>query len=83
MFLSVTESHVSEEIKDEELKIENYTLYRTDRRNRTDGGVVLYLRHDIASSAKVLCSHLDGTNELLIIKVPTVNMLIVSVSATK
>lgn len=76
---SPTETHLSEEIKDEELRIENYTLYRTDRKDRTHGGIALYLRYDVAPSAKILCSFSDSKNELLIVRVPKVNIIMVTV----
>lgn len=61
------------------MKIENYTLYGSDRRDGTHGGVVLYPRDDTASGANVLRSHSDGTNELLIVQVPIVNIVVVTV----
>ena len=68
-FIALTESHLTPDIKDEEVKIVNYTLFRTDRKNRSHGGVVLYIRDDIAPSVEILLSHSDGMNELLIVKI--------------
>ena len=68
-FIALTESHLTPDIRDEEVNIENYTLYRTDRINRSHGGVVLYVRDDIAASVEVLLSLSDGMNEVLVIEI--------------
>ena len=56
VLMAFTETHLSLEIEDEEIKIQNYTTFHTDRKNRSNGGVVLYIRNDITSNVEVLDS---------------------------
>ena len=44
--VALTETHLSQDIDDNEINIENYTLFRFDR-NRHGGGVALYCRSEL------------------------------------
>ena len=47
--LCLTETHLNESIKDGEIKMQDYTMFRQDRKAGTMmGGVIIYLRIDIA-----------------------------------
>ena len=49
--LCLTETHLKENIKDGEIKMQNYTIFRQDREAGTMmGGVMIYLRNDIAAN---------------------------------
>lgn len=53
--LALTESHLTDDISEAEIKIENYTPFRTDRASpRKKGGVITYLHNHVASLSKVL-----------------------------
>lgn len=66
---SFSESHLIPDVKDEEIKVENKTVFREDRINRSHGGVVVYIRDDVVSSVDVLGSHSHGNSELLMVKI--------------
>ena len=47
-FIAITETHLKPEILDPEVKIDGWSLYRTDRGpGKTHGGVAIYLRNDL------------------------------------
>lgn len=43
----LSETHLTEEISDDELQIANYQMYRTDSNSRHTGGVAIYLENQI------------------------------------
>lgn len=45
--LCLTETHIKEEIEDEEINITNYEIARCNTRNGRTGGVINYIRQDI------------------------------------
>lgn len=45
--MCLTETHLTEEIGDHELEIQNYETIRVDSTSRATGGVQLYIRQDI------------------------------------
>ena len=45
--IMLTESHLHEEIKDAEIKIDGFDIYRTDRMNFKCGGVIIYIRSSL------------------------------------
>ena len=64
-FIALTETHLNNEVLDAEINMENYKLFRTDRENRTHGGVAIYLRQELAANASIITSFSNGTVELL------------------
>ena len=52
--IALTETHLNKDIKDAEMKIENYTAFRVDRENRSHGGTITYLRDNIAPNTQVI-----------------------------
>ena len=48
--ISLTESHLSKEISNEELKFENWTITRADRNGRYGGGVMNIVRDNLTIS---------------------------------
>ena len=46
-FFALTETHLSDSILDAEISINNYDVIRSDRTQRKQGGVALYLHHTI------------------------------------
>lgn len=52
--LCLTETHIKEEIEDEEINIINYEIARCNTKNGRTGGVINYIRQDI--KYKVICN---------------------------
>ncbi|XP_076061613.1 uncharacterized protein LOC143037360 [Oratosquilla oratoria] len=78
MFIALTETHLATNVKDSEIGITNYTLYRADREGRSHGGVMVYLRHDLAAHTMTLLSHSNGVIELLALHITNINLIIVN-----
>lgn len=45
--LCLTETHITDEIEDSELFLDNYKLIRTNSQNYRTGGVLTYIQNDI------------------------------------
>lgn len=45
--LGITETHLSDKIKNEEIRIDGYTVQRLDRSNQQGGGCLIYYRDDL------------------------------------
>ncbi|KAG0720571.1 hypothetical protein GWK47_048219 [Chionoecetes opilio] len=52
--------------------------FRTDRKYRTHGGTIIFLRDDIALNAKTLLSYSDGQVELQAIYIQARNMVLIN-----
>ena len=46
-FVVAVESHLSTDVLDAEIQIQNYNIYRSDRVERKQGGVIIYSYKDI------------------------------------
>ena len=46
----LSESHLSDKIKDCEISIDNYVSHRCDRKDGTHGGVIIYTAKDIKAT---------------------------------
>lgn len=80
LILSLTESHLTPNIKDAEIKIENYTSFRTDRSDqRRKGGVITYIKNTVAGGTKVLLSVSNSYTEVQILKVTSINMVLITI----
>ena len=85
LFIILTETWLRDHL-DAEVKVHNYTLFRTDRsrpkkrRGRNSGGVAVYLRDNLAASSEVLFQHSDGgVIEILCVIVRRLNLVICAV----
>ena len=77
-FIVLTETHLKPEILDAEVKIEGWSLYRTDRGPlKSHGGVAIYLRNDLIG--QLVSSHSNNQCESLVVKIKTLNMLLMCV----
>ena len=77
-FIAITETHLKPEILDPEVKIDGWSLYRTDRGpGKTHGGVAIYLRNDLIG--QLVVSHSNNMCETLVVKLKTLNMILVCV----
>ena len=52
--ISLTESHLNEDILDAEINIDGFDIFRADRNQTTKGGVIVYIKKETAASAKML-----------------------------
>jgi exonuclease III len=75
-FIALTETHLHEDVFDAEISIKNYVIYRADRMGRSHGGVAVYLEQRLAVSARVLTSFSNGTTELVVVYVGSLNLVI-------
>ena len=83
MFIALTETCLADH-SDAELHMEGYKLYRSDRvrekktnRVRHSGGVVFYIRDDLALSMKCICQFSNGVVELLIVYSEKLNLALI------
>ena len=77
-FIALTETHLKPEILDSEVKIDGWSLYRTDRGpGKSHGGVAIYLRNDLIG--QLVTSHSNSMCETLVVKVKTLNLIIICV----
>ena len=56
--MALTETHLTPNIGDAEIHIPKYVVFRTDRKDRSHGGVAMYIREDV--TPVVLLSYLMG-----------------------
>ena len=77
-FIALTETHLKPEILDAEVKIEGWSLYRSDRGpGKSHGGVAIYLRNDLIG--QLVTVHSNSQCETLVVKVKTLNLLLMCV----
>lgn len=70
--ICVTESHLRNEIRDAEIEMKGYEMYRADRANdRKKGGVVIYARDDIVKDTQMLTKGSNGEIEHVILYINT------------
>ena len=48
--IGIVETWANDEIRESELKIDGYEMYKVDRRGRKGGGVILYIRYSLRSA---------------------------------
>lgn len=75
-FFILTETHLNDNFLDAEIRIKDYTIFRSDRVNRSHGGVALYIRNDSAAYTDVLCRFSNGTTDLLVLYLKNINLVI-------
>ncbi len=74
-FIALTETHLRPDVLDSEIQLPGYTVNRSDRLNRSHGGVLLYIRNDVTST--ILRSHSDQYCSTLIVKDNRANLVII------
>ena len=76
----LTETHISAEHTEAEVHMTGFEHYRSDRDgNARRGGVILYVRDDLASGCSVSGTGSIGNIEYLVLKVPILEVTIVAV----
>ena len=84
LFLMLTETWLRDHL-DAEVKINSYTIFRTDRtrpkkkRGRNSGGVAIYVRDDLAASCEVLFEFSNGTIEAICLSIKQLNLVICTI----
>ena len=73
-FICLTETHLNPEILDAEIQIDGYNLFRSDRLNRSHGGVCIYVRKDLAVKSELKDS--NSFCDSLILHIPQLNLVI-------
>lgn len=69
---------ISENIKDAEVKINNYTSFRTDRANRRKkGGIITYLKDTIYPYTKVILSFSNSVSEVQMLNIEHLNLVFI------
>ena len=76
-FICLTESHLHQGILDAEIKIEGMTVYKSDRQQREKGGVVTYVREDLAVAAEL--KHSNSYCETLALYIPQLDLALVTI----
>ena len=71
--MALTETHLTADIADAEIQIPEYNLLRTDRKDRTHGGVAVYIREDV--TPVVLLSHSNSVCDTLIVQFIQIKMV--------
>lgn len=78
--LALTESHLTDDISEAEIKIENYTPFRTDRASpRKKGGVITYLHNHVASLSKVLLTISNSYTEAQVLYIQDVETALINI----
>ena len=72
--LALTESHLSEEIMDCEIKINGFDLHRADRTWTSHGGVIIYTKSEL--KAIKLCEWKNAQCEFIAVLVKDIKCLI-------
>jgi hypothetical protein len=75
--IALTESHLSEDISSAEIQMEGYQLYRADRLNRRQGGVVVFLKDEVA--CVVLSAGSNDVVEHLVLHIEAFNLVMVTI----
>jgi hypothetical protein len=75
--IAVTESWLSEEQVDAEVKISGFNLFRADRVDRTRGGACIYVREDLV--AVPILTFSNGTVEALALKIRGLESIVFAV----
>ena len=78
--ISLTESHLSDDLHEAEISIEGYNVFRKDRtNNRRRGGVITYLKDNLAITAQELTSGSIGLIEYQCLYIKRLDILLINV----
>ena len=77
-YMMFQETHLNEHVCEAEVSIENYSMYRSDRKmGRQGGGVCTYVRSDLA--VKQVFIHSNGFCESLATDIPELDLAIINI----
>ena len=72
--LFFTESHLTSDILDEEINVEDFNLYRSDRKNRKCGGVSIMIHKSLQVRESSVVKFSNSVCELLMCHIETLNL---------
>ena len=75
-FLTMTETHLKQEVLDSEISIEGYTHFRSDRLDRSHGGVIIYAHNSLPCIQ--LLSHSNQYCSAIIVKATNLNLVLIT-----
>ena len=75
-YICITESHLNQNILDAEISIPGFAVYRSDRRYRSHGGVVTWLRSDLAVMKEHKFS--NGVCDTLSLYIPSLSLVLIN-----
>ena len=85
LFAALTETWLSDH-KDAEISIDGYVHFRQDRRRqrksnrgRDSGGVLIYLREDLAGTAEYILNYSNGVVEVVGVYIKEANLVLITV----
>ena len=79
LILALTETHLSENIREAEIAIENYTSFRTDRADqRKKGGVITYIQNHQAALTEVLYSESNSYTETQMLFIKDIDVIFIN-----
>ena len=76
-YMCITESHLRDDVFDAEIHIKGFNLYRQDRKNRNQGGVLIYVKDTIISNS--LLSSSNEFCEVIVLEFPQEKQLLINV----
>ena len=77
--LIMTETHLTPDVLDEEIKIPNFNVFRTDRIDRKCGGVLILLQDNLQVETSKTVHFSNSVCEMLIIHIEQMNLHIICV----
>lgn len=77
--MALTETHLSENVLDAEINMQNYTIYRADRIDRSHGGVAMYIKNNLTPTLEVLTKYSNKTTEMLAVHIKKLDLIIINV----
>ena len=75
--MCLTETHLNPDILDAQITMKGYNLFRSDRSNRSHGGVCIYVRKDLAVKSEVKDS--NSFCHSLILHIPQLKMILANI----
>ena len=58
------------------MHLQDYELFRTDRKGRSHGGVAIYLEKNLAVNSEILMGYSNRTNEILALYITKLNLVV-------
>ena len=77
LFITLQESHLHTGVLDAEINIPEYNSHRTDRTCRKNGGVITYIRKDIAVKKEL--SHSNSFCEISAQNIPKMRLCLINI----
>lgn len=79
LIVAFTESHLNHNIKDAEVTIAGYTSFRTDRTNTIKGGVITYIKDELAPYTEVNLSSCVSNTEAQVLHIKRLDLIFITI----